>query len=88
MINNYDIFKDDTLNCYQIRTKSNSYMVEFDEEESEQIFLSIVNTLNKNENIWISVHGLGVDYLHIRISNNPKYYEKSTLQKIPKIINK
>ena len=51
MINKYDIFKDNTLNCYQIRTKSNSYMVEFDEEESEQIFLSIIDELNNNENI-------------------------------------
>lgn len=54
MINKYDIFKDNTLNCYQIRTKSNSYMVEFDEEESEQIFLSIIDLLNNNENISLS----------------------------------
>jgi hypothetical protein len=42
--------------------------------------------LKKYDNIWISSHGLGIDYLHIRICNYPKYYEKSKLQKIPKKI--
>ncbi|AQW95516.1 hypothetical protein CMT56_15715 [Elizabethkingia anophelis] len=51
MINQYDIFKDETLGCYQIRTKSNSYMVEFDDEESEQLFLSIVELINRDEKI-------------------------------------
>lgn len=51
MINNYDIFKDETLNCYQIRTKSNSYMVEFDDQEMEDIFLSIVDLIRENKNI-------------------------------------
>lgn len=50
MINNYDVFKDDTLNCYQIRTKTNSYSVEFDDSESEKIFLLIIDYLNKDEN--------------------------------------
>lgn len=40
--------------------------------------------LKKHKNIWISTHGLGVNYLHVRISNSPKYYENSKLQKIPK----
>ena len=40
--------------------------------------------LKKNENVWVSTHGLGVDYLHVRISNNPKYYESSKLKKLPK----
>lgn len=30
--------------------------------------------LEDNEKIYISIHGLGVHYLHIRISPNPKYY--------------
>lgn len=37
--------------------------------------------LKTNENIWISTHGLGVNYLHVRICNNPKYYENSKLKK-------
>ena len=36
--------------------------------------------LKVNENIWISTHGLGVNYLHIRVSNTPKYYGDSQLQ--------
>ena len=39
--------------------------------------------LKKYDNIWVSSHGLGVDYLHIRICSYPKYYEKSKLQKVP-----
>lgn len=27
--------------------------------------------------VWISTHGLGVSYLHVRISKNPKYYGNS-----------
>ena len=37
--------------------------------------------LKTNDNIWISTHGLGVNYLHVRICNNPKYYENSKLKK-------
>ena len=37
--------------------------------------------LKNNENIWISTHGLGVNYLHVRICNTPKYYENSKLKK-------
>ena len=40
--------------------------------------------LKKDNNIWISSQGLGVDYLHIRICNYPKYYEKSKLKALPK----
>lgn len=36
--------------------------------------------LKTNENIWISTHGLGVNYLHIRVSITPKYYGNSKLQ--------
>jgi hypothetical protein len=42
--------------------------------------------LKKYDNIWISSQGLGISYLHIRICNFPKYYEKSKLQTIPKKI--
>lgn len=30
--------------------------------------------LQKHEKIWVSTHGLGVPYLHVRIDLNPKYY--------------
>ena len=38
--------------------------------------------LKNNDYIWISTHGLGINYLHIRISTKPKYYESSKLQYI------
>lgn len=44
----------------------------------------IKNMLKNNEYIWVSTHGTGVNYLHIRISNSPKYYENSKLKKIYK----
>jgi hypothetical protein len=31
------------------------------------------------KNLWVSVHGNGVGYLHIRISKTPKYYGNSIL---------
>lgn len=42
----------------------------------------IKKMLKKYDNIWVSTHGLGVDYLHVRICSYPKYYEKSKLQKV------
>ena len=42
MLANYDIFKDEDNNCYQIRSKTSTFVVVFDEEVSEKIFLKIV----------------------------------------------
>lgn len=43
----------------------------------------LVKKFMKNEKyIWISTHGLGVPYMHIRISNKPKYYFDNKLKKI------
>ncbi len=39
----------------------------------------IRNELKYNKFIWLSTHGLGVPYLHVRISNKPKYYGISKL---------
>jgi hypothetical protein len=30
--------------------------------------------------VWISVHGLGVEYVHVRISSSPKYYFDNDLK--------
>lgn len=35
--------------------------------------------MDKHEKIWISVHGLGVAYTHVRISSIPKYYFNNNL---------
>ena len=36
--------------------------------------------MKKNGKVWISVHGLGVAYTHVRISIIPKYYFVSELK--------
>lgn len=36
--------------------------------------------MKKNGKVWISVHGLGVAYTHVRISTIPKYYFDSELK--------
>jgi len=36
--------------------------------------------MNEKGKVWISVHGLGVDYTHVRISTSPKYYFDNELK--------
>ncbi len=48
MIKELDIFKDNQNKCYQLRTKSNLFTIEFDDKEKEEIFLKIINEI-KNE---------------------------------------
>jgi hypothetical protein len=38
-----------------------------------------VKQVKKFGKIWISTHGLGVPYLHVRISSQPKYYFSKAL---------
>ena len=47
----------------------------------KKVALEAKEFLKTNENIWISTHGLCVNYLHVRICNTPKYYENSKLKK-------
>ncbi len=54
MLESFDIFKDKTHNCYQLRTKTNSYTLDFDDNEKESIFLTIVEVTKKNPNILLS----------------------------------
>ncbi|MFO7827411.1 MAG: TOMM precursor leader peptide-binding protein [Bacteroidales bacterium] len=51
MIENFDIFKDDRQNCYQLRTKTNAYVLEFDDKEREYIFLEIASHLKQNNDL-------------------------------------
>lgn len=51
MIENFDVFKDERQNCYQLRTKTNSYALEFDDEERESIFLAIISAIKQNTEI-------------------------------------
>ncbi len=43
-------------------------------KQVSQNIINISKTLHKNEKLWISTHGLGIYYLHVRISKKPKYY--------------
>ena len=38
------------------------------------------NFMKEKGKVWISVHGLGVDYTHVRISTSPKYYFDNELK--------
>jgi len=38
----------------------------------------IKETLEKNPKIYISTHGLGVPYFHLRLDTKPKYYQTKT----------
>ena len=47
--------------------------------EQQQCFWKTVATtaltmMQRDRSIWISVHGTGVDYTHVRLSYEPKYY--------------
>ena len=37
--------------------------------------------MKKFKKVWVSTHGLGVPYLHVRISDSPKYYFSEALSK-------
>ena len=56
-------------------------------EEIQQIYFwkhvakVVKKCMNEKGKVWISVHGLGVDYTHIRISITPKYYFDNALKK-------
>lgn len=49
MLANYDIFKDEDNGCYQIRSKTSTYAIVFDEEISEAIFLRIVELSSQDK---------------------------------------
>lgn len=41
----------------------------------QKVALSTIMMLKKYNKVWISTHGTGVPYLHIRIDIKPKYYQ-------------
>lgn len=51
MIENFDIFRDEQQNGFQCRTKSDSYLIEFDDSEKEEIFLEIVAEIQNKPSI-------------------------------------
>jgi len=57
---------------------SKTQQIIFWQEVSKLIKKKIIE--NKKP-IWVSTHGLGVPYMHVRISNSPKYYFDKNLAK-------
>lgn len=51
MIEHFDVFEDQENDCFQLRTKTTSYALEFDSEEKEQIFLRVVEEIKKQPEI-------------------------------------
>mgnify|MGYP006091217485 CR=1 FL=1 len=51
MIEKFDIFKDKINNCYQVRTKTQSYSIVFDNKEKEEIFMKVINEITKKPEI-------------------------------------
>ena len=43
----------------------------------KQVSIEAYNMLKQHSKIWISTHGLGVPYLHVRVEVSPKYYKTS-----------
>ena len=41
----------------------------------KRVALSAIKMLTNHKKVWISTHGMGVPYLHIRIDIKPKYYQ-------------
>lgn len=39
------------------------------------------SSMKNHEKVWVSVHGFGVPYTHVRIETNPKYYFDDKLKK-------
>ena len=48
MFNDYDVFFDQANNCFQLRTKTNVYLIEFDDTEKSDIFGALVNMAKSN----------------------------------------
>lgn len=41
-----------------------------------------IKDMKKYDKVWISTHGFGVPYFHIRICSKPKYYFNNNLKKV------
>jgi hypothetical protein len=46
----------------------------------KKVVKEIKKTLKNNEKIYVSTHGLGVPYFHLRLDKYPKYYHTKNLQ--------
>ncbi|WP_196894694.1 TOMM precursor leader peptide-binding protein [Aureivirga marina] len=54
MLEKFDIFKDNENNCFQLRTKSVSYTLDFDDPEKESIFVELVALVQDSPKIGLA----------------------------------
>ena len=62
---------------YFIYNDSKTQQIEFWRYVSK----SIKDVLEKNDKIYVSTHGLGVPYFHLRLDTRPKYYQTQEYKK-------
>ena len=59
------------------------FMDEANETQQKEFWKHVAHVarkcMKKWKSVWISVHGLGVAYTHVRISSSPKYYFDKSL---------
>jgi hypothetical protein len=51
----------------------------------KKVAIEITKNIKLNKKIWISTHGHGVAWLHIRLCKTPTYYHKETIDNYNKI---
>ena len=56
MLKDYDVFFDETNNCYQVRSKTNSFSLEFDEDEKIEVFKELVNINKENDSTLLNTY--------------------------------
>ena len=59
-------------------TTLKQFMDNATDKQQKKFWKKVVSSVNKmlktHDKVWVSTHGKGVPYLHIRIDTNPKYY--------------
>lgn len=88
MIQNFNVFKDTSNNCYQVRTKTQSYTIEFDDIEKENIFLDIVKIVNKKSDISLEElkSKIGKKKDEAKVLSVLEYLDKHSL--VPKVFSR
>jgi bacteriocin biosynthesis cyclodehydratase domain-containing protein len=77
MIQYFDVFKDEDNRCFQLRTKTNSYTLEFDDPQRENIFLEVVTLLQREPST-------SLKKIQNKLSNN---HDKSKILDVLSILN-
>jgi len=46
----------------------------------KKVAKEIKKRLKEKEGVYVSTHGLGIPYFHIRLDDNPKYYQTNSFK--------